>query len=153
MPIILRSLDKKALQEIGVTIARVIKASGKEVLIFASSDMNHYESQQIARRKDRQAIEAVLDLDPDELIKRVEQQSITMCGYGPAAVMLYAVKTLGGGQAELVKYQTSGDITGDKSSVVGYAGIIVRRLSPLAALAKAAAEHMLANAKYISRLN
>ena len=74
------------------------------------------------QKKDRQAIEAMLEMDPDKLISRIETQDITMCGYGPAAVMLSAANALGGGKAELVKYQTSGDVTGDFNAVVGYAG-------------------------------
>lgn len=48
-----------------------------------------------------------------------------MCGYAPCVIMLVAAKTLGAKQAKLIKYQTSGDITGDYSAVVGYAGIII----------------------------
>ena len=133
---------RQIFKEIGHEIAQALRELKREAVIFASSDMNHYEPQGTSQKKDRQAIEAMLDLDPDELIKRVEEQNISMCGYGPAAVMLTAAKELGAGKAELVKYQTSGDVSGDFNAVVGYAGIIVKKLSPLVKLAKEALESL-----------
>ncbi|MBN2462228.1 MAG: AmmeMemoRadiSam system protein B, partial [Dehalococcoidia bacterium] len=88
--------------------------------------MTHYESHESARSKDRRAIEAILDLDEDELLRRVEEFGISMCGYAPVVSLISAAKELGARKAELVKYQTSGDTSGDYSSVVGYAGILVK---------------------------
>jgi len=88
--------------------------------------MTHYEPQESAQRKDNQAIEAILDLNGDELLKRVQELNISMCGYAPVVSLISAAKELGGKEAELVRYQTSGDTTGDYSSVVGYAGIIIK---------------------------
>jgi len=122
-------------------------------LIFASSDMNHYESQKITLQKDRQAIEAMLAMDPGRLIQRIQTRNITMCGYGPAAVMLSAANALGGGKAELVKYQTSGDVSGDFDAVVGYAGIIVKKFSPLVSLAKEALECYVSKRKVLEPAN
>lgn len=112
--------------EIGRAIAQAIKKSGKEVPIIASSDMTHYEPYESAKRKDDQAMEAILKLDEEELLKRVEKFHITMCGYAPTVCMLRAAKELGAEKAELVKYQTSAETSGDYSKVVGYAGIIVK---------------------------
>jgi len=95
------------------------------VLIVASSDMNHYESDAITRIKDHSAIEPILALDARSLYEVVTQQNISMCGFGPAIAMLTAVKKLGATSAELVKYSTSGDVSGDRDLVVGYAGIAV----------------------------
>ncbi|MCL0087654.1 AmmeMemoRadiSam system protein B, partial [Dehalococcoidia bacterium] len=97
-----------------------------EVVIVASSDMTHYEPHESARRKDAQAIEAILDLNEDELLRRVEELNVTMCGYGPVVSLICAAKALGAQEAELVRYQTSGDTSGDYRSVVGYAGIIIK---------------------------
>jgi AmmeMemoRadiSam system protein B len=58
-------------------------------------------------------------------MEKIKRLNISMCGYAPVIVMLKAAKILGAKTANLVKYQTSGDVTGDKSSVVGYAGIII----------------------------
>jgi AmmeMemoRadiSam system protein B len=125
VPIVIGGTDFNAYKEIGAAIAKAIKETGQKVLIVASSDMSHYEPQEKAQEKDKTAIEAILNLDPEELIKRVSGFNITMCGYGPVAIMLCAVKALGAKKAELIKYETSGDASGDYSSVVGYAGILV----------------------------
>jgi MEMO1 family protein len=106
------------------------------VFIIASSDMTHYESQRSVKDKDKQAIDAMLAMDADRLLRVVAEFDITMCGYAPAVVMMTAVKALGGTDAELVKYMTSGDSSGDFSSVVGYAGIIIKGMSPIVRLAK-----------------
>ena len=126
VPIVLAYAGGAIYKEIGKEIAKAIKDLNKQVVIIASSDMTHYESQAWAQKKDNKAIEAVLALDEDELLKRVDEFNISMCGYGPAVSLIAAAKELGAKGAELVKYQTSGDTTGDYSSVVGYAGIIIK---------------------------
>ncbi|MCR4394722.1 MAG: MEMO1 family protein [Dehalococcoidales bacterium] len=140
VPIIFATGDLEVFQEIGREIARAVRELKREVIVFASSDMNHYESQRIAQKKDHQAIEAILEMNEAELFRRVQELDITMCGFAPAITTIVAARELGGGKAELVKYQTSGDVSGDYDSVVGYAGIIIRRLSPLVQLAKNAVE-------------
>jgi len=136
VPIMLSYFTGATYREIGREIAKAIKDLKKEVVIIASSDMTHYEPQESAQWKDTQAIEAILDLNEDELLRRVDELRISMCGYAPAVSLISAAKELGARKAELVKYQTSGDTTGDYSSVVGYAGVILRGMSPLASLAK-----------------
>jgi AmmeMemoRadiSam system protein B/AmmeMemoRadiSam system protein A len=125
-------------KEIGRDIAGAIKKLNREVVIMASSDMTHYESQESAQQKDTQAIDAILSLDEDELLKRVEELDISMCGYAPTVSLITAARELGAKSAELVRYQTSGDTTGDYASVVGYAGIIITavEMHPLVKLAK-----------------
>ena len=126
VPIVLAYASGAVYKEIGKELAKSVKELDKKVVIIASSDMTHYEPQESAQRKDTQAIEAILDLNEDELLKRVQELNITMCGYAPAVSLIAAAKELGATGAELVKYQTSGDTTGDYSSVVGYAGIIIK---------------------------
>jgi hypothetical protein len=84
----------------------------------------------------------MLRLDEDELLRRVKELDISMCGYAPTVCLISAAKELGATAAELVRYQTSGDITGDYSSVVGYAGIIITavEIHPLVQLAKETVE-------------
>jgi MEMO1 family protein len=149
VPIILGSDNREACQAVGRDIARALQELNREAVIMTSSDMNHYESQKIARQKDFQAIEAMLALDGDELQKRVMEQDITMCGYAPAMVMMSALGGPGAARAELVKYQTSGDVTGDINAVVGYAGIILKKYSPLVKLAKKALETYVREKKVI----
>ncbi len=126
VPIVLSAADVRVYEEIGKAIAEALKALGKNCLIVASSDMTHYRPQQEAKQNDNLAIEAILKLDQEELFRRVERFNITMCGLGPAVVMICAAKELGAKGGRLIKYQTSGEAGGDYSSVVGYAGIMVR---------------------------
>jgi AmmeMemoRadiSam system protein B len=114
-----------ALQALGQAIGEVVAGESERVLILASSDMNHYESDQITRIKDHKAIERILNLDASGLYEVVMNEDISMCGYGPAVAMLTAVKRLGATRAELIRYATSGDVSGDRKMVVGYAGIAV----------------------------
>jgi AmmeMemoRadiSam system protein B len=126
VPIALGTQRLDALEQLGLAIADVISPNKDPVLIVASSDMNHYESDVITRAKDHWAIERILSLDARGLHEVVTQQNISMCGMGPAVTMLTAAKKLGAISAELVKYATSGDVSGDRDTVVGYAGVVVR---------------------------
>ena len=128
VPIALGTRQFAALEHLGLAMADAIARHRSRVLIVASSDMNHYESDAITRGKDQSAIEPILRLDARTLFDVVTQQHISMCGFGPAVAMLTAAKKLGGVSAELLKYSTSGDISGDRDAVVGYAGIIVPAL-------------------------
>jgi len=125
VPIALGTRRFEALEQLGEAIAETIAEHKGDVLIVASSDMNHYESDAITRVKDHRAIEPILALDARALYDVVTQQHISMCGFGPAVAMLTATKKLGATSAELVKYATSGDVSGDRELVVGYAGVIV----------------------------
>lgn len=127
VPIAFLSDDILALKEIGNEIAEVIKRLNikDSTLILASSDMTHYEPQGSAEKKDREAIEAILELNENKLWERVRRLGISMCGYAPVIVMIAIAKSLDARHAKLIKYATSGDATGDRSSVVGYAGITI----------------------------
>ena len=125
VPIALGTRQFEVLEQLGIALAEVISAQSGPVLIVASSDMNHYESDALTRVKDHRAIERILSLDPRGLFDVVTQQEISMCGFGPAVAMLTAARQLGAKSAELVKYATSGDISGDRDTVVGYAGVVI----------------------------
>jgi AmmeMemoRadiSam system protein B len=125
VPIAVGTRQFEILEQLGAAIADVINSQQENILIVASSDMNHYESDVATRVKDHRAIERILTLDPRGLFDVVTQQDISMCGMGPAVVMLTAARQLGAKSAELVKYATSGDISGDRNRVVGYAGVVV----------------------------
>ncbi len=128
VPIAILSNEIDMLKKLGAVIASAIQNANlnNSVLIIASSDMTHYEPEKIAFEKDNAAINAILELNEDKLIKKIRELDITMCGYAPAIAMITAAKTLGAKNAKLIKYQTSGDVTGDKNSVVGYAGIVIQ---------------------------
>lgn len=128
VPIALGTREFETLEQLGLALADVIAAVSDHsdpVLMVASSDMNHYESDAVTRVKDHRAIERILTLDPRGLFDVVTQQDISMCGLGPAVAMLTAARQLGARSAELMKYATSGDISGDRQRVVGYAGVVV----------------------------
>ena len=126
VPIALGTGQFDVLQHLGNAVADVLQEQGEPVLIVASSDMNHYENDRITREKDHKAIEQMLAMDARGLFDVVKKEAISMCGFGPAVVMLTAAKQLGARSAELVKYATSGDVSGDREMVVGYAGVVVR---------------------------
>jgi hypothetical protein len=125
VPIALGTDRFPALEELGRAIGDVVAQRNEEILLVASSDMNHYESDDITRAKDRKAIDKILELNPRGLFDTVRHEGITMCGFGPAVSMLTAARQLGAKRAEVIRYATSGDITGDRDEVVGYAGIAV----------------------------
>jgi len=111
------------LDELGVAISESITESEKDVLIVASTDMSHYVSQEMAKKKDFLAIDKILQLDAKGLYDVVYQEDISMCGMLPTVAAILASNELGAEKAELVRYQTSGDVSGNTSEVVGYAGI------------------------------
>jgi len=134
VPIVVGTSDFEMLRGLGEALADVIgdlqeddggEDRKEKALIIASSDMNHYESDAVTRVKDRKAIDRVLAMDARGLWEVVLNEDISMCGFGPTIVMLTAAKLLGATSATLVKYATSGEVSGDYESVVGYAGIIV----------------------------
>jgi AmmeMemoRadiSam system protein B len=125
VPIAVGTGQFEVLSALGVAIANVLEQMNERALVIASSDMNHYESDEITRVKDQHAIDQLLALDPRGLYQVVRDGHISMCGYGPAVIMLTAARKLGATQADLLRYATSGDVSGDKDMVVGYAGIAV----------------------------
>ncbi|MFH0861978.1 MAG: AmmeMemoRadiSam system protein B [Candidatus Altiarchaeota archaeon] len=114
-------------EEIGHDIASALKALKCSCTIVASSDLTHYQSREVANENDMAALDAVAALDAKRLFREVREREISMCGYAPVAAMLTACRDLGARKAELVKYLTSGDVTGDYGQVVGYGGMIVRK--------------------------
>lgn len=111
------------LASLGRAIAAAIKEFGPDVLLIASTDMSHYVSAAAARKKDFLAIDRILALDPRGLVEIVRDEDITMCGVLPTAAVLIAAAEVGATKGELVRYATSGDVTGDDREVVGYAGL------------------------------
>jgi AmmeMemoRadiSam system protein B len=125
VPIVIASVQIADLESLGNAVAEVLRAEKEPVLIIASSDMNHYEADDVTRVKDRKAIDEILALAPQGLFDTVRNERISMCGYGATVAMLVAARALGATQAELVRYATSGEVNGDLQQVVGYAGMII----------------------------
>jgi len=124
VPIALGTARFEELVELGEGIGKTLANTGEEILLLATSDLNHYENDAVARVKDHKAIARLLEMDARGLYEVCRNEQISMCGLGPAVAMLTALKTMGAEKAELVKYATSADVSGDFSAVVGYAGMI-----------------------------
>ena len=115
------------LEQLGKALADVCRNYSPRPLLIASSDMNHYEDDATTRVKDRKAIEKILTLDARGLHATVIKESISMCGFAPTVAVLAAAVELGATKADLVQYATSGDVSGDLQTVVGYAGLVIQR--------------------------
>jgi AmmeMemoRadiSam system protein B len=125
VPVVLGTDRYGAIEELGHAVAKVAKAQSASVLLIASTDMNHYESDRITRVKDERAIARILTLDPRGLYDTVRNEQITMCGYAATVAILVAARDLAATKASLIRYGTSADINREFDRVVGYAGIVI----------------------------
>jgi MEMO1 family protein len=126
VPICIKRLKLSSCKAISEGIVRAVTRLDKSVLLVASSDMTHYEPHDRATIKDRMAITCIKNRDAHGLFRTVESEKITMCGVNPVTIMLLCSERMGAKEAELVKYMTSGEISGDMEKVVGYAGMIIK---------------------------
>lgn len=136
LPIVVGFRDLESCRALGVALAAVIEAAPSPPLLIASTDLTHcgpgfgqwpptgLTADAFARRQDQLALEALHTLDGERLHRTVEDKHITMCGYVPTTAVLFAVRTLGGNNASVVRYATSADVSGDVDRVVGYAGAV-----------------------------
>jgi AmmeMemoRadiSam system protein B len=122
LPISLINQSKEIAEEVGLAIARI--AEKQDTMIIGSSDFTHYEPNEFAHQQDSALIEPILEMDVDRFYEVLEERKVTACGYGAIASTMIACKKLGAKKGKLLKYATSGDVTGDMSSVVGYGSIV-----------------------------
>jgi AmmeMemoRadiSam system protein B len=125
VPICFQLQDLESALDVGNALVEVL--AKRNAVIIASSDLTHYEPQASASRKDGAALKAVEAMDAKKFVSIIEEQNVTACGYGPIAALITAAKGLMAKEAKLLQYKTSGDITGDSSSVVGYAAVSFRK--------------------------
>jgi len=125
VPVCFQMQDLASAVEVGKALAAVL--AGKNAVVIASSDMTHYEPQGNAAAKDMAALKAVEAMDEKRFYSIIEKQNVTACGYGPIAALIVAAKGLEAKEANLLCYKTSGDVTGDYSSVVGYAAVCFKK--------------------------
>jgi AmmeMemoRadiSam system protein B len=125
LPVSMALQDVSTAIDVGDQVARLLR--GRNYILIASSDFTHYEPAADAEAKDEEAIGRILDFDVPGLYRIIERRNLTMCGYGPIAAVMTAAKQLGADKAKLLRYGSSGDVTGDFSSVVGYASIAFYR--------------------------
>jgi len=124
-PVMMGDQGPRSATDLAGKITKAREATGREIRIIASSDFSHYIPEEVARRDDLYAIEALATLDTAEFYRRVGERGVSACGYGPIATLCLAAKEMGATRAELLAYRTSGDVTGDHEQVVGYAAIAV----------------------------
>jgi len=125
VPVCFQLQDFASAEEVGFALAEVL--ADRNAVVIASSDFTHYESHASASRKDKAALKAVEEMDAKRFLSVVEAENVTACGYGPIAAVITAAKGLLAKESRLLSYRTSGDITGDKSSVVGYAAVSFKK--------------------------
>jgi hypothetical protein len=124
LPIVMMHQTWSGVQALGNALTEVLgDMPREEYILIASTDFTHYESASSAEKKDKMVIERILDMDPHGLIETVYKYNISMCGYGPVATLLYVASNLGVKKSILLKYGSSGDVTGDYSNVVAYASL------------------------------
>jgi len=121
LPIILRSQDMETAIDVGNAVAEIAKK--KNSIIIASSDFTHYEENSFAHQQDKALIEPILEMDVERFYQVLNERRVTACGYGAMASAMIACKNLGAKKGKLLSYATSGDVSGDTESVVGYGAI------------------------------
>jgi AmmeMemoRadiSam system protein B len=136
VPICMAMQDFDTANEMGDIIADTIKKTNQKIVIIASTDFTHagfnymtmppegMRVDEYAKKQDSLAINQILNMNPEGLINTVHENNISMCGYGPVAVMMVAAKILGANKAELLKYGTSYEVH-PSSSCVGYGAIAI----------------------------
>lgn len=124
VPIAIGMQDYDTVKEVAEELIAALGKYNKNVVIVASSDFTHYEDVSVAKEKDSTLIGDIERLDVPAFYDDIYRLNATACGYGPISAMLMACVARGAKRGELLKYATSGDVTGDRQ-VVGYAGIAV----------------------------
>lgn len=126
LPLCLGPLDLNRCLNIGRAVVQAVRKAGKKIVLVASTDMSHYVSRDAAKKKDGMALAAMEKRDAVQLYEVVRNNHISMCGVVPTVCMMAACNELGATEASLIKYSTSGDVTGDFSRVVAYAGMLIK---------------------------
>ena len=125
VPISMMYQTPEAAKDMADAISAALESVKRDVIVIASSDMTHYEPHELAVKKDKLALEAILELNAEKLYRVIMNNDISMCGYGPVMTLINYARHVGAKGAELLKYATSGDVSGEKSWVVGYAAVRV----------------------------
>ncbi|MDX2481818.1 MAG: AmmeMemoRadiSam system protein B [Desulfuromusa sp.] len=123
VPIVLGQLSLADCIQLGTAIAQVLKGWNEDVLLLASTDMNHFSTAATSEKLDFMAINAMTDYDPQRLYQIVRDNHISMCGVLPTITVMQAAQDLGATKCRLIRYAHSGQVNGDNSRVVGYAGL------------------------------
>ncbi|MCF7875558.1 AmmeMemoRadiSam system protein B [Candidatus Bipolaricaulota bacterium] len=123
LPVCLKRQDEEVAEDLANVMSQYLS---KEILLVASTDFSHYEKQEIAEKKDKRAVQSIIDLDSEGFYKKVREHDISICGYGAIAVLLNIALNEALEPSEL-KYATSGEVAGYGEEVVGYSAIGFRK--------------------------
>ncbi len=126
VPICMMMQDLETSQELGRAIARTASQLGRDLVVIASTDFTHQMPHEVAQAQDKNVLEAIELFDEEEMFKRIIANNVTMCGYGPVATTMAATREMGARTVRILKYATSGDASGDYTSVVGYGSAVFR---------------------------
>ena len=126
VPVVLGSQTISAANDLAAAILKAGEKLGKSYCVIASSDLSHFNTQERANKVDGFVLEDIENMDEFKLLEEIIQYNITMCGYGPVMTTMILSKMCGKNTSEILAYKTSGDISGDLSSVVGYASGIFK---------------------------
>ena len=128
LPVMMGAQDWDTCQALAKGLVQVIGAS--KALLVASTDLSHFHPHRRAKALDQVFLNDVEAYDPEGLVRDLASGDTEACGGGPVVAVMLAAQRLGANRAQILKYATSGDITGDHSSVVGYAaGVLFKSLS------------------------
>lgn len=125
VPIVMGQQDLATCRQLAEDIVTVIK--GRDALIVASTDLSHFHPYAKAKELDRIVIDRVNAFDPEGLSSDLDQGRCEACGGGPVVAVMLAARSLGANKSEVLYYANSGDVTGDRSSVVGYMAAVLYR--------------------------
>lgn len=119
VPVIMGRQDPRTCSLLASALEQVL-ADGVSTLLVASTDLSHYHGDSEARHLDETFIGFVRDQDPDGLLQALSAGRCEACGGGPTAAVMQAVGARGEGEWRILRYGTSGDVTGERDRVVGY---------------------------------
>jgi hypothetical protein len=127
-PIMMGDQDWSSITELGQALSEATAGlANGEVLLVASTDLSHFHPYNVAVQLDQQVLDRIAAYDPEGLATALATRKCEACGGGPVAAVMVAAQQLGANRAVLLKYLNSGDVTGDRSSVVGYASAALLR--------------------------
>ncbi len=127
LPVMVRAQSAKVSRLLGTAVAETLR--GKNALLVASTDLSHFYSQKEAVAFDTEMLRRVETFSPDEVFCAEQENQGFACGLGALTAVLWAAKELGGDEVKVLHHATSGDVTGDYSSVVGYGAAVVLKKS------------------------
>lgn len=122
VPVYVGNSDRELARKLAEALRETV---GKDALYIASTDLSHYHPQMKANTKDRRALDLITAGDPEALAQAAAARKCELCGLGPVLTVLYLFQDIPEGSIKLLKYETSGDVTGKKHSVVGYGALVL----------------------------